>query len=115
MIGLLVFGALVLSLFAASWTLVRLYRTHVEVGSALWNAHQVALREDLAKFSSRAASAQEVREFEAKEQVYLRRLELQYEKDVFADEVERLRAERLGQERRLEATQAYDALKRDAY
>ena len=103
-----------LSLALATWRLLGLYQSHFRVGSSPWNAHQIALREDLA-LSSRMASAQEMREFERKEQRYTRRLELQLEHNNFADEVERLRAKRLEQRRRLEIIQAYDTLRRDIY
>ena len=115
MVGFFVLGLFLLSLVLAAWKLTELYRVHFDIGSEPWNAHQVTLREELARFSSRFASKEEVRDFERREQAYLRRLELQLEHGNFADEVERLRAQRLEQGRRLEATQTYDALKREAY
>ena len=113
MVALLIFGVFAVSLFMAVRTLVRLYRSHFTVGSEPWNDYQIALRDDLAAFSPRTASASEVRAFGAKEQAYVRRLELQLEAGVFTDEVERRRAERLGQTRRLEAARVYDALRQD--
>ena len=113
MTALLIFGVFTLSLLIAARTLMRLYQSHFVVGSAPWNARQIALRDDLAQFSPRTASAQEVSEFELKEQAYLRRLEQQLGAGVFADEVERLRAKRLEQARRLEASVVYDALKQE--
>ena len=105
MLGWVALGSLILSLLVATWKLVELYQAYFHVGSAPWNAHQLALREELARFSSRTASAEEVNEFELKEQRYVRRLELQLTHAIFADEVERRRAEMYEQRRRLEATQ----------
>ena len=111
MFGALVLGLLILSLLLAGWKLFELYQTHFEVGSAPWNAHQIALREELARTSLSHEASGEARD--SKEQRYTRRLELQLAHNLFADEVERRRAERHAQWQRFEAAQALERLRRD--
>ncbi len=111
MVATLALSLFVLSLLAALWKLFELYQTHFKVGSKSWNTYQLALRDELARFSPRGASAEEVRDFEEKEQRYTRRVALQLEQNLFPDEVERMRARVLEQRQRLETIQTYDALK----
>lgn len=113
MLGALALGLFALSLLLAAWTLFRLYQAHFSVGSASWNAHQIALREELARLSSHRASAEDAQAFALKEQRYIRRLELQLAHDVFSDEVERRRAKRYEALRRLEDVQVFERLKED--
>ena len=110
MFGTLALGLFSLSLLFAAWKLFRLYQAHFSVGSASWNAHQIALREELARLSSHRASAEDAQAFALKEQRYIRRLELQLAHDVFPDEVERRRAERYEALRRLEDAQVFERL-----
>lgn len=111
MVATLALSLFALSLLGASWKLSELYQAHFKVGSKPWNAYQLALRDELARFSPRGASAQEVQDFEEKEQCYMRRLALQLEQNLFPDEVERSRARSLEQRQWLEAARTYDALK----
>ena len=113
MLSLLVLGLFTLSVVFALGKLFELYRAHFKVGSKAWNVYQIALREDLARFSGRTASAEEAHDFELKEQAYIRRLERQLEQNRFPDEIERRRAQAYRVRRRLEAAQAYETLKRD--
>ena len=113
MLGTLVLGLFALSLLLAAWKLLEVYRTHVNVGSAPWNAYQIALREELARLSSHRASAEDAQAFALKEQRYIRRLELQLAHDTFADEVERRRAKRYEALRRLEDVQVFERLKEE--
>ena len=96
MFSLFVLGLFTLSIGLALGKLLELYRAYFKVGSTAWNAHQIALREDLARFSARTASAEEQRDFELKERSYTRRLEQQIAHEHFPDEIERRRRRRIG-------------------
>ena len=114
MLGWLFLVLFALSFLFAAVKLIALYRAWFSVGSKPWNAYQIALRDDLARFSSRTASVEDARALRVKEERYMRRLERQYARGIFADDIEQRRAETLEQERKLRAAKVYDALRRDA-